>query len=84
VTCSERADVSLDAARIGVVVAHPSGVIGVDHLIDKSVVEPVVQVDEQLPDPLVFVHGVDRASHPANRVVVQSVWSRAEVRLGHR
>ena len=47
-------DVGLDAGRVGVVVAHTARVVGVDDVVDEVVVEPVVQVDEQLPDLLVL------------------------------
>ena len=47
-------DVRLDAGGVGVVVAHAARVVAVDDPVDEVVVEPVVQVDEQLPDLLVL------------------------------
>jgi hypothetical protein len=67
--------VSLDTGRVGVVLAHTTGVIGVDDVIDEVVAEPVVQVDEQLTDLLVLSHRVDGALYPSDRFRVQSVGS---------
>ena len=49
-------DVGLDASGVGVVVAHTTGVVAVHDAVDEVIIEPVVQVDEQLPHLFVDAH----------------------------
>jgi hypothetical protein len=54
-------------------VGHPAGVVGIQDLIGEVLVEPVVQVDEELPDLLVLIHRIDSAPHPGDGLGVQLV-----------
>jgi hypothetical protein len=77
-------DMCLDTCRVRVVVAHPAGVVGIHDLIDEGVVEPVVQVDEQLPDLLVLIHRINRGPYPRDGLGIQSVRRCAQIRPAHQ